>query len=57
MRPSKDGGYFRGEFGRYLGQFKTYKDVNRDVIVDSIFARRRLYSVVDLRNRKLKSNY
>lgn len=53
MRPSNDGQYLSGVSGKYFAQLKTYDEVNSDVIVLSILLSRRLYSVVDLRRRKL----
>ena len=43
--------------GKYVGQWKTYADVNSDVSVVAILAERRLYRDVDLRKRKLVTTY
>ena len=53
-RPSNDGQYLNGVSGKYFGQLNTYDDVKREVTVVKIFASRRLYSVVLLRNKKLR---
>ena len=53
IRPSKEGGYLSGVSVTYCDQFSTYDEVNKEVMVETIFAFRRLYTDVDFLKRKL----